>query len=246
MGLATMAAIQEKGTATKPNTPDALGRGSPKHAKPEHAKSDHACPERTCIVSRQALPKDQLIRFVIGPEGIVTPDLDGKLPGRGLYVRPDKAALTKAEKKNLFSRVARQAVTVPTGLPDVLDGLLAKRCVEQIGLARRAGAAVAGFEKVRARLKQPGSVLILSALDGAGDGRAKVGALAKAANAQTLSPLDRAELAQAFGRDETVHAAIEIDAGFNSLLRYAVWLDAMRNQADNPLAAGGGGAGRIE
>ncbi len=231
MGLATVAAIQEEGTATRPNTPDV---------------TTDAGPTRTCIVSRQALPKDRLIRFVIDPAGLVTPDLDGKLPGRGLYVRPDKAALTKAEKKNLFAKVARQAVTVPAGLPDTVDRLLSKRCIEQIGLARRAGAAIAGFEKVRARLKQPGPVLVLSALDGADDGRAKLGALAKAANAQTLSPLDRAELAQAFGRDETVHAAIEIDAGFNSLLRCAVWLDAMRNQADNPLAAGGGGAGHIE
>lgn len=246
MGLATMAAIQEKGTATKPNTPDAPGRRSPKQAASERTCPERTCPERTCIVSRQALPKDQLIRFVIGPEGILTPDLDGKLPGRGLYVRPDRAMLTKAEKKNLFSRVARQAITVPTNLSDVVDRLLVKRCVEQIGLARRAGAAVAGFEKVKARLKQSGTVLILSALDGAADGRAKLGALARAANAKTLSPLDRAELAQAFGRDETVHAAIEIDAGFNSLLRYAVWLDAMRNQADNPLAAGGGGADRSE
>ena len=65
-------------------------------------------PERKCIATGEVSPKAGLIRFVVGPDGTVVPDVAGKLPGRGMYVSADRAAITKAATKGLFSR-ARQA-----------------------------------------------------------------------------------------------------------------------------------------
>ena len=50
-------------------------------------------PLRRCIVTRQVLPKEALLRFVIDPAGAVVPDGAGKLPGRGLWVKAERAAL---------------------------------------------------------------------------------------------------------------------------------------------------------
>lgn len=207
----------------------------------DSARQDGA-PERRCLATRQARPKADLIRFVVAPDGMLTPDLEAKLPGRGLYVSPEREALAKAVKKGLFSRAAKMAVTVPADLPDRLEALIAQRCVEHLSLARRAGAAVAGYDKVRAWLVQAKPLLVLAARDGAADGRGKIAALARAHGATVASPLTRQELARAFGREDAVHAAIEINAGFASLRRYADWLDAMRNQADKPIAAAKDGA----
>ncbi|MGH6930578.1 MAG: DUF448 domain-containing protein, partial [Dongiaceae bacterium] len=60
-------------------------------------------PLRRCIVTRATLPKDVLVRFVIGPSGEIVPDVWGKLPGRGLWVKSDRAALESAVAKNLFA-----------------------------------------------------------------------------------------------------------------------------------------------
>ena len=53
-------------------------------------------PERRCIVTGEVQPKAGLIRFVAGPDGQVVPDLAEKLPGRGIWVTADRAAIAKA------------------------------------------------------------------------------------------------------------------------------------------------------
>ncbi len=106
-------------------------------------------PERRCIVTGEVQPKAGLIRFVVSPEGVVVPDLAGKLPGRGIWVTADRAAIEKAAAKGLFARAARTGVTVPESLADLVEAGLARRVVDLISLARKAGLAVAGFEKVK-------------------------------------------------------------------------------------------------
>ena len=88
-------------------------------------KDRDAAPERRCIVTGEVKPAAELIRFVVGPDGVIVPDLLGKLPGRGIWVTANRAALDKAVAKNLFARAARQPVTVPEGLVDHIEAALA-------------------------------------------------------------------------------------------------------------------------
>lgn len=174
-------------------------------------------PARRCIVSRLVLPKERLLRFVIGPDGGVVPDLAADLPGRGVYVFPRRELLDKAVAKNLFAKAARKSVTVPPDLTATVDRLLEALCVDQLGLARRAGQAVAGLEKVKAFIQEGRAAVLVQAADGSEDQRRKVAMLARyAPDIRTgeeralpvFAPLDADTLGRAFGRDHAVHAAV--------------------------------------
>ena len=73
-------------------------------------EKDQDDPERKCIATGEVQPKAGLIRFCVGPDDLVVPDILGRLPGRGFYVAADRAAIEKAAKKGLFARAARQPV----------------------------------------------------------------------------------------------------------------------------------------
>lgn len=163
-----------------------------------------AGPERRCIASGRVLPPERMIRFVVAPDGALTPDIDRRLPGRGMWVVAEKAALDKAMAKDLFSRAARQKVLVPADLPQRLEALLLGRVIDTLGLARRAGRAVAGYEKVQEFLARKGAGAILLAGDAGKDARARLGGRGP----RPIETLDAAELGAAFARDQAVHAAI--------------------------------------
>ena len=165
-----------------------------------------AGPFRRCIVTREVLPKDSLVRFVIGPAAEVIPDVAGKLPGRGLWVKANGLALATAVARNLFAKAARQSVDVPADLVDRTAVLLTQRCLDLIGLARRAGQAICGFEKVREGLRKGRVAVVLAAADAAADGRAKMQGLTK--ERPTLALFTGVELSAALGRENVVHAAL--------------------------------------
>lgn len=182
----------------------AIGGVAPS-AAPEPMSPD-GTPHRRCIVTRDVLPKPRLVRFVIGPGDLLVPDIEGRLPGRGLWTRAERTLVSRAAEKNLFAKVARSRVVLPDGLADQVEHLLARHCLQLLGLARRAGQAVAGYEKVQARLRQGGVGLLLGASDGSVDGRGRLRALAP--NLPVVELFSSAELAGALGRDTVVHAAI--------------------------------------
>jgi hypothetical protein len=163
-------------------------------------------PLRRCIVTREVLPKEALIRFVIDPAGTIVPDVAGELPGRGLWVKAERPVLATAVAKNLFAKAARRPVDVPVDLADRTAALLSQRCLDLIGLARRAGDAVCGFEKVRDALRNDRVGILLAAADGAADGRGKLQALA--GDRPTLALFAGAELSASLGRENVVHAAV--------------------------------------
>ena len=100
-------------------------------------------PDRKCIATGEVQPKYGLIRFVVGPEDVIYPDISGKLPGRGIYVAADRDALEMAVEKKLFSRGAKQQVKVPDDLVDEVERQLARKVVDLIAMSRKAGSAVA-------------------------------------------------------------------------------------------------------
>jgi len=89
-------------------------------------------PERRCIATGEVLPKARLIRFVVGPDNLLVPDLAAKLPGRGIWVKATKPALQQAVAKKQFSRHAGTQVTIPDGLVDDVEVLLVARLTNLI------------------------------------------------------------------------------------------------------------------
>jgi hypothetical protein len=171
------------------------------------ADDDETGPLRRCIASGERLDPERMIRFVVGPEDRLIPDVAGKLPGRGIWVEADRAKLTQAIDKRLFTRAARRPVKVDTDLPDLVERLVERQCLDLIGLAKRAGAAVAGFDKVETMLRRGPVGVLVEASDGAADGREKLRRLAPGAAVVSLFPA--AALATAMGRDGiVVHIAI--------------------------------------
>ena len=137
-------------------------------------EKDRDEPERKCIATGESQPKAGLIRFCLGPDGQIVPDVMGKLPGRGIYVAADRVALEKAAKKNLFSRAARQPVKVPDGLADLVEALVIQRVVELLSMARKAGDAVTGYEKVKDWLVKGTAATLIQASDGSERGKTKL------------------------------------------------------------------------
>lgn len=183
--------------------------------------------DRRCIVGGDGLSAGDGVRFVVGPEGAIVPDILGKLPGRGLWVRADRSSVEEAVSKRRFARAARQAVSVPSDLADQVERLLTKRCIDLIALARRAGEAVAGYEKARGWLSAGTGALLVEASDGASDGRAKM--IAIAGDVPRLDVLLADELGQAFGRERAVHVVLANGGLADKLCREARRLEGFRS-----------------
>jgi uncharacterized protein len=147
-----------------------------------------------------------LLRFVVGPDGVLVPDVEARLPGRGLWLTPRRDIVERAVAKRLFARAARGPVAVPAELADRIEALLARRCGNALGFARRAGLAVAGFDRVSEAVRRGKAAMLLFAFDAAEGGRRKLAALGR--ELPSVSVLTAAELGAAFGRERIVHAAI--------------------------------------
>lgn len=188
--------------------------------------------ERRCIVTREVLPESRLVRFVVGPENEIVPDLAAKLPGRGIWVCAERSVLERAVAKNLFVKAAKANVRVPADLVSRVETLLVKRLLEQLGLARRAGVLVFGFDNVvRALGGRRKPAVLLEARDGAEDGRRKIIAAARIAGLEpkVIGLFDSAELSMALGRENVIHAAL-----FPGPLADRLLLDAERLEGFRP------------
>jgi predicted RNA-binding protein YlxR (DUF448 family) len=173
---------------------------------------DDTLRERRCIVTGEVLPEEKLVRFVADPEGHVVPDVAADLPGRGMWVSATRDAVTTAVAKNLFARSAKAALKVPADLPDRVEHLLAARMRGDLGLARRAGQAVLGFDNVMRELDAPRPpAALIEASDGAADGRRKLAGAVRARGLKTqlIETLDSTELSLALGRENVIHAALK-------------------------------------
>jgi hypothetical protein len=198
-------------------------------------------PERRCIATGESGDTERMIRFVLGPDGALVPDLAEKLPGRGAWLTAERALVEKVVAKRLFSRAFRAGVAAPPDLADRLEALLAGRLISLIALARKAGQAVCGFEKTREWLRSGRAGLLLEASDGAADGRAKLRRIAPGVPVTGL--LDARELGLAFGRDFAIHAALEAGGVADRAARESNRLAGFRSPGgDAPAGMEGRGA----
>lgn len=163
-------------------------------------------PERKCIATGQVQDPSGMIRFVVGPEGQTVPDIHGKLPGRGMWVTSTKEALEMAIKRNAFSRSAKQQVSTPDSLFEQVDKLLSRRLVDLISMARKAGQAVTGYEKVKGLLETDRARILLQASDGSERGKSRL--RSPEGKDVFIGCLSAHELGLAFGRESVIHGAL--------------------------------------
>ena len=215
-------------------------------------------PERRCITTLAARPQAGMIRFVLGPDNKVTPDLAARLPGRGAWVTASREALEIALKKGAFARAFKAQVKAGPDLVSQTEQLLARRALDTLGMAKRSGDLILGFEQVREAVREARPACVLAASDASEDQRDKVLALVRGlygpqpgetAKTRPLPPVADCfsgdEMGMALGRERVVHACLKqgriVHAWMGELARLSgfrrVWLPGWQ-----PVDASGKGA----
>jgi uncharacterized protein len=185
-------------------------------------------PERKCIATGESQPKAGLIRFCLGPDDMVVPDILARLPGRGFYVSADRAAIDKAAKKGLFARAAKQPVKVPDNLADLVESLMLRRVIDLISLARKASGAVMGYEKVKEWLQKDKVRVLIQASNGSERGKTKL--RAPDGEGSFIGFLTAEEMGLAFGRERAIHAALGAGGLTTRVVEEAARLSGLRVQ----------------
>jgi predicted RNA-binding protein YlxR (DUF448 family) len=162
-------------------------------------------PLRRCLVTREAQPKKAMIRFVLDPDRVLVPDLEGRLPGRGMWLSAKADVLERAVKRGAFAKAARGTVHLPPDLRARIEDGLRRRVRDLVGFARRSGQAVCGREVVREWLQAGRAGLLVEASDGSPAERAR---LVGGRDVPVVAPLPAEALGAVFGRDHAVHVAI--------------------------------------
>ena len=179
-------------------------------------KRGHKGRERKCVASGEVTDISEMVRFVLSPDSIVTPDILGKLPGRGVWVSADGWSLDKALKNKAFARGFKGKAIVPDDLAKQVETLLARRALGLLTMALRGGQIQMGFDQVRSAARADVLAWRIEASDGSEDGRGKIRVLSKAMSHELELPMapvagcfTSEELGQAFGRETMVHASLK-------------------------------------
>ena len=162
---------------------------------------------RKCIVTGNILPKSELLRFVVLPNGQMLPDFNKKLGGKGVYLSNSKTLLTGLTlKKNPLNKILHQNVIITPELPQMVEGILAKKGLDGINLARKAGDLILGFEKVKDIIAKGKAAFVIEAIDAGDDGKQKIATIAK--DLEKFSLYDVATLSEALNRENTVYLVV--------------------------------------
>lgn len=206
---------------------------------------------RLCVVTRESRPVDDLIRFVVDPDGRVVPDLKRALPGRGVWVSARRALIAAAVKRRVFGRAFKAEVAVPPDLAEQTARLMERQLLDALAMAHKSGQAVAGFARVEEALARGPVLALIHASDGQPDGLRKITATARrlcgpaAADIVVIERLTTAQLDLAFGRLNVVHAALLGGAAGKGFVgrwhRFERFLSA--DDVDAPTEQGGSGRG---
>jgi hypothetical protein len=203
-------------------------------------------PLRRCIITRERLPKERMIRFVVGPDRQIVPDLAARLPGRGIWLSASLDVLESQDAQGsgrqkekqgdgryrhlarAFARAARGPISVPPDLSVLLQTALIRRIGDCLGLARRAGQAIAGYEKAREALRTGRYRLVLQASDGSEAERSRF-LSGFGPDLTIIDPLPGEALGRVFGRDYVVHVAVAPGKLAESLVVEAGRLAGVKN-----------------
>jgi uncharacterized protein len=186
-----------------------LSRGA-RHTKRDEDEGVEG-PLRRCIATGETHSPDAMVRFVATPTGAVIPDVAHKLPGRGMWVTASREAMTRAASKGLFSKAAKAPLLVSPTLVDDVERLLVKRLQDHLGLAKRAGILVLGFQKVEEAFQDRShkiDVLIEASDSGAADRAKLIKRAQRMGGVSVIGCLSAEEIGLALGRESVVHAAL--------------------------------------
>jgi predicted RNA-binding protein YlxR (DUF448 family) len=187
--------------------------------------------ERLCVATREVRPVADMIRFVAAPDGKVVPDIERKLPGRGVWITATRAALDRALRERSIQRAFRGDAEVDAELPDLLERLLERSVLEGLSLANKAGQVVTGAAKVESALTAGEVALLIHASDAQPDGVRKLDAVARAVGERlpVLRAFGGEQLDLALGRPNVVHAALLAHPAGAGFLGRCLRLDRWRN-----------------
>ncbi len=179
--------------------------------------------ERTCIVTRAKLPPDELMRFVLSPDGEVVPDLKRKLPGRGVWVQATAKAVAEAVRRKAFTRGFKAPAQAPEDLGDRVDALLEKDALQSLSMANKAGLVLAGAFKVETEIASQTPAALVHARDGSPDGARKIAAALRrrgdvASQTPRVELFASGQLDLALGRANVIHAALRKGAASDAFL----------------------------
>lgn len=174
------------------------------------ADADHS--GRRCALTRAPRPKDELIRFVLAPDGTVVPDLKERLPGRGMWLTAARDAVADAVKRKVFTRALNGEAKAPEELPAQVEQLLAEAALSSLALANKAGQAVFGYVKVEQAIAGGRVLALIHAREAAEDGCRKLDGKARATSGGqqilAIRTFGTDELSLATGRTNVIHAAL--------------------------------------
>ena len=170
--------------------------------------------ERLCIATRAVKPVEDMIRFVVGPDGAIVPDLRRKLPGRGVWVTATREALASAVKRKAFARGFKRPAGMPGDLVGLTEHLLERAALDALSMAHKARLVEIGFARVEAAAAGHDIAALVHAADAAPDGVRKLAGAVKrrpgrdAALPPAVTAFTSAQLDLALGRANVVHAAL--------------------------------------
>ncbi len=233
---------------TELSTHEGVGAESDEMSDPVSGFPDKG-PERTCIVTRRKGAPDEFIRFVVGPDRAVVPDLRCKLPGRGAWVTAEKAIVSDAVKRKSFKRAFKSEVKVSPTLADLIDGLMEKDALQALAIANKAGLVVAGSTKVQGSIGPKVPAALVHASDGSADGLRKVEAAVRRLMGDEADAIPRIrdfrsdQLDLALGRTNVIHAAVAAGSAGEAFVSRARRLEHYRG---TPPARAAGSSRPIE
>ncbi len=180
---------------------------------------------RQCALTKETKQANELIRFVLSPDNMIVPDIDAKADARGVWISLSKQAVAEAVKKNIFAHSLKQKVNVSEDLVQLVHLRLEKRLLGSLGLARKAGQLTIGGAKVRSSIEKTGIIALISAKDGAQDGKNKMIGMAKAKSEQNsfiqIDFLNSKQLSLALGQENVIHGALINGAAAKSAVERA-------------------------
>jgi hypothetical protein len=232
----------EREADVSPSFPD-----SPTPTPPLKGRGSHT-PERTCILTRQAAPREALIRLALGPDGEVLPDVRAKAPGRGAWIAVDRAALEQAQAngklKGALARAFKSGeARAPADLGERIESALRQQALDRLGLEARAGTLVTGAERIETAARRGQVALLIHASDAGEDGRRRLDQAWRGGGGEgqgLVFPLERPILSLALGRQNVVHIALT-DRAAAARVRHALerWRAFIGSEAGLSTASAG-------
>ena len=196
--------------------------------------------QRRCISSGEVCDKSAMIRFIVGPNNEIIPDISEKLPGRGIWVKSNRSFLEKALSKKLFIKSAKYKVSVRHDLINLVEAILLKSVLALISLSRKSGIAVSGYEKVKSTLSDGSASILIQAKDGSNNQKSKL--RPPNGSKSYIDCLSSSELGEAFGRNYVVHASLTSGGLSKRVVHEALRLNNVRGfeQINEKLSASAG------